>query len=56
VELGDHISIEMDADKPYIHYDEHKHKYPPGKFKKKGKKKIIKHEYTMLGKWAWSKL
>jgi hypothetical protein len=39
VELGDHVYIEMDADKPYIHYDEHKHKYPPGQFKKKGKKK-----------------
>jgi hypothetical protein len=39
VGLGDHVSIEMDVDKPYIHYDEHKHKYPPGKFKKNKKKK-----------------
>jgi hypothetical protein len=28
----------MDADKPFVHYDEHKHKYPPDKFKKKHKK------------------
>ena len=39
VGLGDHVNIEMDADKPYIYYDDHKHKYPPGKSKKKGKKK-----------------
>jgi hypothetical protein len=39
VKLGDHVSIEMDIDKPYIHYEEHKHKYPPGQLKKKGKKK-----------------
>jgi hypothetical protein len=37
--LGDHVSIEMDIDKPYIYYEEHKHKYPPGKYKKKNKKK-----------------
>lgn len=39
VQLGGHVSIEMDTDKPYTHYKEHKHKYPPGKLKKKGKKK-----------------
>ena len=39
VGLGDHVSIEMDTDKPYTHYEEHKHKYPPGQFKKNGKKK-----------------
>jgi hypothetical protein len=39
VKLGDYVSIEMDIDKPYIHYEEHKHKYPPGQLKKKGKKK-----------------
>lgn len=37
--LGDHVSIEMDADKPYTYYDEHKRKYPKGKHKKKGHKK-----------------
>ena len=39
VGLGDHVSIEMDTDKPYTHYEEHKHKYPPGQLKKNGKKK-----------------
>ena len=39
VSLGDHVNIEMDADKPYTHYEEHKHKYPPGQLKKNGKKK-----------------
>jgi hypothetical protein len=39
VGLGDHVNIEIDADKPYIYYEEHKHNYPPGQFKKKGKKK-----------------
>jgi hypothetical protein len=39
VGLGGYVKIEMDADKPYIHYDEHKHKYPPGQFKKKVKNK-----------------
>ena len=37
--LGGHVSIEMDTDKPYTYYKEHKRKYPPGQFKKKGKKK-----------------
>jgi len=38
VGLGDHVNIEMDVDKPYIHYDEHKHKYPASKFKKNHEK------------------
>ena len=38
VGLGDHVVLEMEADKPYIHYDEHKHKYPPGQFKNEHKK------------------
>jgi hypothetical protein len=39
VGLGDYVSIEMDADKPYIYNKEHKHRYPPGQYKKKSKKK-----------------
>ena len=35
VKLGDHVSIEMDTDKPYIHHEEHSRKYPQGQFKKK---------------------
>ena len=37
--LGHHVYIEMDTDKPYSHYKEHKHKYPPGQLKKKAKNK-----------------
>ena len=39
VRLGDHVTIEMDTDRPYTRYDEHKRKYPPGQLKKKKKKK-----------------
>ena len=39
---GDYVSIEMDTDKPYIYYDEHKRKYPPGQLKKKNKKNKYK--------------
>ena len=37
--FGGYVSIEMDEDKPYIYYQEHKRKYPPGQFKNKGKRK-----------------
>jgi hypothetical protein len=37
--LGDYVTIEMDTDKPYTRYEEHKRKYPPGQLKKKKKKK-----------------
>ena len=37
--IGGYVSIEMDADKPYIYYEEHKRKYPPGQFKNKDKRK-----------------
>lgn len=37
--LGDHVAIEMDSDKPYIYFDSHKKKYPPGQLKKKWTKK-----------------
>ena len=36
--LGDHVTIEMDTDKPYTKFTDHKRKYPPGQLKKKGKK------------------
>lgn len=41
IQLGlfDYVSIEMNTDKPYSQYKEHKRKYPPGQLKKKGKKK-----------------
>ncbi|MGD8549513.1 MAG: hypothetical protein PVJ20_13305 [Desulfobacterales bacterium] len=37
--LGGYVSIEMDEDKPYIYYEEHKRKYPSGQFKNKYKRK-----------------
>jgi len=37
VELGQHVTIEMDTDWPYTSYDEHKRKYPPGQLKDKKK-------------------
>jgi len=41
IQLGScgYVSIEMDSDKPYIYYEEHKRKYLPGQLKKKDKKK-----------------
>ena len=43
VSLGDFVEIEMDSDKPYVEFDDHRKKYPG---KKKGKRK---------GKGAWWK-
>jgi len=40
--LGEHVTIEMDSDTPYIQFEEHKRQYPPGQWKKyrgKGKHK-----------------
>lgn len=31
--LGEHVTIEMDSDKPYTEHKAHKSKYPPGKEK-----------------------
>ena len=39
VRLGDHVSIEMDTDKPYTQFEVHKKKYPPGQLKGKKMKK-----------------
>lgn len=38
VQLGDYVTIEMETDKPYTRFKEHKRKYPPGQLKKKKKK------------------
>ncbi len=35
LKLGDHVTIEMDSDKPYTGFEIHKRKYPPGQAKKK---------------------
>lgn len=38
VQLGDHVSLDLDTDQPYIYNQQHKQKYPPGKVKAKPKK------------------
>jgi hypothetical protein len=43
VKLGEFVGIEMNTDKPYTHYKEHKAKYPPGQLKQKKHKKWSKH-------------
>ena len=35
--LGDYVTMDMDTDKPYTRFEEHRHKYPPGQLKKKNK-------------------
>lgn len=35
VQLGDFVTIEMDSDKPYLKFKEHKRKYLPGHLKKR---------------------
>jgi hypothetical protein len=41
-DLGDYVSIELDTDKPYLHYSEHVKQYPPGQTKSKKSKKWVK--------------
>jgi len=36
-QLGEYVSIEMDTDRPYTEFEDHKKKYPPGQLKKKKK-------------------
>ncbi len=41
VHLGEHVSIEMESDKPYSKHAAHRDKYPPGQLKKKNKNKHL---------------
>jgi len=36
ISVGTAVTIDLDIDKPYKHFDEHKVKYPPGQAKKQG--------------------
>ena len=36
--LGSYVSMELDTDRPYIHFQEHKRRHPPGQLKKKNQK------------------
>jgi hypothetical protein len=39
IRLGSSVSIELDTDRPYIYYDQHRKQYRPGQMKKTYKKK-----------------
>ena len=34
MKVGEHVVLEMNTDKPYTYYNDHKKKYPPGQAKK----------------------
>jgi hypothetical protein len=34
INLGKYVALELDTDKPYLYYNDHKKKYPPGQAKK----------------------
>jgi len=34
INLGKYVALELDTDKPYLYYNDHKQKYPPGQAKK----------------------
>jgi hypothetical protein len=42
VRLGDYVVVEMDTDRPYLHHQDHKNKYPPGQLKKNKGKEWVK--------------
>ena len=45
LKLGNHVTIEMEGDKPYVKNAEHKTKYPPGQMKKAShKNKMAKNK------------
>ena len=46
VELGDYVVFEMDSDRPYLDYEYHRQKYPPGQLKKNKNAKWIKSKWT----------
>ncbi len=39
VDVGDYVTLEMDSPRPYQHHEEVRKRYPPGKMKKKAKRK-----------------
>lgn len=46
IRLGSNITIEMDTDRPYTRYHEHKKKYPPKKKKKSNHRQVINAKQT----------
>jgi hypothetical protein len=45
MEFGDYVSLEMDTEKPYVHYNEHVKKFPPGQLKQKNQKTQAKKHH-----------
>lgn len=41
--LGGYVQIEVEGDAPYVDFDKHKRKYPPGQYKKNKYKKKKKY-------------
>ena len=39
VSLGDYVDMELETTRPYVHHEEHVKHYPPGKMKKKNRRK-----------------
>jgi hypothetical protein len=39
ISAGEYVSLDMDADKPYLYHSDVEKKYPPGQLKKMGKAK-----------------
>jgi len=39
VQLGEYVSMDLDTDRPYVYYEDHKTKYPPGQKQKKEHKR-----------------
>ncbi len=42
IRLSDYVVVEMDTDRPYLHHQDHKKKYPPGQLKKNKGKEWVK--------------
>ena len=38
LQLGEYVTIELDSDEPYRHFEHHSAKYPPGQMKNREKK------------------
>jgi len=51
MELGESVSLELDADRPYIYHADHVKAYPPGQMKK-SKHKKDKNNKNNKNKWG----
>lgn len=51
ININDHVTVELDGDKPYVYHAETVRKYPHGQMKEKHKNKQEKKEKKGKGKW-----